>query len=128
MALEYRLEDGVLRFRFSGATPARDVYTVFHRAYGDPACPPSAPILIDLAASTSLATRTPDMIKMLSEFVLEHPDRPGGRVAVALPQPQRQRFDELMAETARRAGVSVRTFDESESALRWLMQAEGEAS
>lgn len=120
MALRYKVDGRILRFEFAGGTPVRDIYTQFHRAYHHYALPDDVVILVDLRQSTTLSSRTPEIVKMISEFVLEHPDRPGNRLALVLPEGQVERWAPLFTELDGKAGVAVQAFAEEDKARIWL--------
>lgn len=120
MPLRYTIEGLVLVFEFEGGTPAHDVYTVFHRAFADPACPRDARLLVDLSRSTSLSSRAPETVKSLTEYVLQHPNRPGNRMAVVLPEPEIARLEPWLEAVRPGAPAHVRIFGDRASAGSWL--------
>jgi len=120
MGLNYRLDGKVLRFEFQGGTPALDIYARFHRAYQTYNLPKDATILVDLRESTSLASRTPEVVRMLSEFVIKHPERPGDKIAIMLPSSEKPRLEPLIDDVANGIDVHVRSFDDEREALEWL--------
>jgi hypothetical protein len=120
MGVTYRLQGKVLRFEFKGGTPALDVYARFHSAYQTYNLPDDATILVDLRGSTSLASRTPEVVRMLSEFVIKHPARPGDKIAIMLPASEKARLEPLISEVADGSEVYVASFDDEKEALEWL--------
>lgn len=120
MPLRYSVEGRILAFDFEGGTPAHDVYTVFHRAFVDPACPRDARLLVDLSRSTSLSSRAPETVKSLTEYVLQHPHRPGERMAVVLPEPEIARLEPWLENVRPGAPAQVRIFGDRATALGWL--------
>ena len=127
MALHYFFEGHTLVFEFEGGTPAHDVYAVFHRAFQDPACPRSALLLVDLTRSTSLPSREPDMVKMLTEFVLQHPDRPGDRMAIVMTAGEAARLEPMIKSVRTGSPVRMQLFDQRDAALIWLQTDRREA-
>ena len=109
MGIHVETDERVVRFVFEGATAARDVYAVFHRAFG--AAAEDHQTLVDLRASTSLADRTPEFVRMLTEFVIEHPERPG-----------RPRWMDLVASISSGSSVDVQLFDTPDEAAQWLVE------
>ncbi len=120
MALTVEIEDRWVRFVFAGATAARDVYAVFHRAFDRAS--PDAEVLIDLRASTSLADRTPELVRMLTEFVLTHPQRPGRRAAVILPPDQVEQWEPIAEDARRQVSAEFELFTDSAKAEAWLIR------
>ena len=120
MGIHVETDERVVRFVFEGATAARDVYAVFHRAFG--AAAEDHQTLVDLRASTSLADRTPEFVRMLTEFVIEHPERPGSRLAVVLPPEERPRWMDLVASISSGSSVDVQLFDTPDEAAQWLVE------
>ncbi len=118
MALNVEIEDHWVRFVFEGATATRDVYSVFHRAFEQ--APVDAELLIDLRSSTSLADRTPELVRMLTEFVLSHPQRPGRRAAVILPADQVEQWEPIAEDARRQVSVEFALFGDSATAEAWL--------
>lgn len=108
----------VIRFVFDGATPARDIYAIFHRAFEETTG--EREILADLRGSTSLADRTPEFVRMLTEFVVQHPKRPGRHVAVVLPADERERWSKMTASMAEGTNCEIRIFESDDEAGRWL--------
>ena len=117
MGLHVETGEHVIHFVFEGATPARDIYATFHRAFGE--ATPDHQLVIDLRASTSLADRTPEFVRMLTEFVLEHPERPGERVAVVLPPGEVPRWEDLTRTFTEHEGLDIALFEEREAAETW---------
>ena len=120
MTLDVEPGDGILRFVFRGATPARDVYAVFHAQFA--AASPATQVLIDLSGSTSLADRTPEFVRMLTEFVLGHPKRPGDRMAVVLPPSEMPRWSGLADQLNATGRAELRLFEQDEAASAWLTE------
>ena len=120
MPLRYSFEGPRLSFEFEGGTPAHDVYSEFHRAFSDPKCPASALLLVDLTRSTSLSSREPEMVKMLTEYVLQHPKRPGNRMAIVLTSSELARLDPYLATVRTGSPVKLKMFDDRSEALAWL--------
>lgn len=127
MALHYFFEGQMLVFEFEGGTPAHDVYAVFHRAFQDPGCPPSALLLVDLTHSTSLASREPEVVKMLTEYVLQHPSRPGDRMAIAMPAGEATRLEPMIKTVRTGSPVRFQVFDDRNAAVTWLQADRHEA-
>lgn len=127
MALRYFVEGQTLVFDFEGGTPAHDVYAVFHRAFRDPGCPRSALLLVDLTRSTSLPSREPEVVKMLTEFVLQHPDRPGDRMAIVMPKGEATRLDPTLQNVRTGSAVRMQVFEHRDAALTWLQADRREA-
>lgn len=118
MGLQFETSERAIHFVFEGATPARDIYATFHRAFSE--ATPGQEIIVDLRASTSLADRTPEFVRMLTEFVIEHPERPGDRLAVVLPEDELPRWKALTAAFNEEGKVNVELFVELEAAETWL--------
>ena len=119
MSIDYRPDGRLLRFEFQGSTAQEELYQVFHGVFREHDYDDDAVVLIDLRASTSLPTRGPQVVEMLSEFVLQHPGRPGDRVAVLLVPQEKKRFEDAVAELARRTGVKIGVFEQEARALAW---------
>ena len=117
MALRIETEDGILRCVFEGATPARDIYAAFHQAFAE--AKPDQQLLVDLRQSTSLADRTPEFVRMLTEFVVEHPQRPGDRVAVVIPPNETTRWTDLVEDVSD-ADHEIQLFEHIGPAEGWL--------
>lgn len=120
MSIRYEVDGKLLRLTFEGSTAQEDFYQVVHVLFTERKYDDDAVILSDLRASTSLATRGPQVVEMLSEFVLCHPGRPGEKVAVLLQRAERERLASSIDFLAKKTGVQIETFEDEPSALAWL--------
>lgn len=118
MGLQVETGDRVIRFVFASATPARDIYSVFHRAFAD--APRDHQVVIDLRASTSLSDRTPEFVRMITEFIVAHPERPGERMAVLLPPHEVERWKKLAADVTVE-NVEIGLFEDVDEAEAWAV-------
>jgi len=118
MGLQVESGDRILRFVFTSATPARDIYAVFHRAFAE--APRDDQVVIDLRASTSLGDRTPEFVRMITEFIVLHPERPGERMAVLLPPEEVERWKKLAADVDME-GVEIGLFEDIDDAETWAL-------
>lgn len=117
MGLQVETHKNHLHFVFEGATPARDIYMIFHHAFEG--AQEGQQVVIDLRASTSLADRTPEFVRMLTEFVIEHPERPGHRIAVILPENEVPRWEKLTSTMNDGTDLEIALFQDTESAEAW---------
>lgn len=120
MSLEYEFDEGIIRFKFRGSTASEEIFEVFHNAYNAPECPKDANLEIDLRESTSLGTRSTETVRTFSEFIVNHPDRPGQRIALLLSPEEKKRFAELAGDFRQAVGLDIGLFVEEEAARTWL--------
>jgi len=120
MSLQYYVSDNLLSFVFEAGTETEEIYAAVHKAYQDPACPPDAHILFDLQASTSIASRSFEGIRTLSQFMLEHPGRPGRRIGIVLDPSEVERMAPMATSFVEQTGLDIRIFEDLEDARSWL--------
>lgn len=107
--------DRILRLVFSGGTPGEEIYAEIHRAFTD--VPPDMDLIWDVRASTSLASRTTEFVRMIAEFVVDHPGRPGRRLAVLLPPGEKDRWEKLIEQLGRDDGPDIGLFEDETAVL-----------
>jgi hypothetical protein len=120
MPVRYSIQDGVLTMELAGTYESLDIMRAFLEAMKDPNCPNPAPLLVDVSASESLATRPAEEIRMVAQFLGPYAARIGGRCAVVAPAAVQFGLSQMGAVHAERVGVTVQAFRTREQALQWL--------
>lgn len=128
MSVQYTVENDILRITFESGTISEEIYSAVNRAYQDPACPDGANIMFDLSASTSIHGRSVEGIRNLSQFMLDHPSRPGRRIAILLDAVEAERLTPLADEFAEQTGLEIRVFEDERAASAWLASGSQAAS
>ena len=121
MPVQYAIVGHVLEFTFTGPTKSHDIYSVFHRAFQDPACPSPVAVLVDNRLSTTRDTRGPTGTKAYAKFFMQYPERPEfTRIAVLLPQSAVPEYSDTIDEVAEEGGVVIHAFSDEQQARDWL--------
>ena len=120
MAVQYSIQQGIIRMDFVGIYEPRDVVARFLDALNDPACPNPAALLIDVTRSETLATRPVADIRMVAEFLGPYADRIGGRCAVIAATEIHFEKSLLGALRSQAVGVAAQVFRTEDEALKWL--------
>jgi hypothetical protein len=120
MSIKVIRDERILRFVFSESTPRFEMYADINREFGD--APPDLDLLWDVRESTSLAGRTTEFVHMIAQFVVEHPGRPGRRLAVLLPSGERERWEKITQQLAHGGEVEIALFEDEAAAMDWFQR------
>lgn len=120
MTVQYAIREGVISIELAGRYEPDDIIRTFLEALRDPACPTSAPLLVDVSSSEELATRPAADIRMVAEFLGPHAARIGGRCAVVAPSDVHFGLSQMGAVYSQGVGVEAQVFRTREDALAWL--------
>ena len=120
MPVSYSLQSGVLTLVATGRYAPEDIPHQFLAGLADPACPSPVGLLLDVSSSEVLATRHPDQIRTVAEFLKPYADRIGRRCAVVGTRDAHFGLSRMGAAYAERVGVDVQVFRAIDEALAWL--------
>lgn len=123
MAVSYELEEGILSITASGKYAPEDIPRQFMAALSDPRCPTPVGLLLDVRGSAELATRSPEQVRRVSEFLLPHAPRIGRRCAVLVASDVQFGMSRMGAVFCEGVGVEAEVFRCPEAAARWLKAA-----
>jgi hypothetical protein len=120
VAVTFSIEGDLLTMTLEGKYPPEDVVEQFLVAIRDPRCPDAVALLVDVSASTSLATRPTEQIRLVAERLGEFKDRIGRRCAVLATSDVNFGLSRLGAVYSEGVGVHVQVFRDRAEALAWL--------
>lgn len=120
MPATYTIHNSLLRICLHGTTSPSEVARCIVAAFSDPDCPDPVALLIDAAASTSLAGRSPDQIRYAVRFLGPHAERIGRRCAMLVSSDVDLGQVRLGGAYAGSFGVETRGFRSEAAALKWL--------
>ena len=120
LSVQYRIEDGILRVSFAAASTSEQIFVAINKAYQDPDCPAGADIVLDVRSSTSIGARSLDNIRHLSQIMVNHPARPGRRVAILLQHGEAERLSPMAVQFSQETGLDIRIFEDEDTACAWL--------
>lgn len=124
MGVTYSISGGVLTIALAGTYEPDEVITRFREALDDPACPTPVGLLIDTTLSESLATRPPEDIARVSQYLAPFAARVRGRCAVVAPTDVLYGLSRMAGTYAEMTGIDAQVFRDAESALEWLRGGE----
>ena len=104
----------------AGQYEVTEVPQAFLAGLADPACPRPVALLLDVRESDMVATRRPDQVREVAEFLAPHAGRIGGRCAVLVSRDSHFGMARMGAVYAEHVGVEVNVFRSEEEALAWL--------
>lgn len=120
MAVSYAIEGGLLRLTFEGKYAPEDIIREFLAGLADPACPNPVPLLVDVTRSESLATRVPQEIRHVAEYLGPYAGRIGGRCAVVANKDLYFGLSRMGSVYSEGVGVKASVFRDVPAALEWL--------
>jgi hypothetical protein len=120
MPVAYRLDGSLLRLDLEGAYEPEDVIRAFHAGLDDPSCPPRVRLLVDVSRSTSLESRSPTEVRLLTEYLGPYETRIGGRCAVVAVKDVHFGLSRMGAAFSEGVGVEAAVFREEREAIEWL--------
>lgn len=120
MPVSYRLDAGVLHIEAAGQYEVQDLPRTFLAALADPACPNPVGLLLDVRESEMVATRRPDQVRDIAQFLQPYSERIGGRCAVVVSRDSHFGMARMGAVYAESVGVLANVFRSEDEALAWL--------
>ena len=100
-----------------------DLPRTFVAALGDPAATMPVALLLDVTRSTVLATRRPDQIRYVAEFLKPYAERIGRRCAVVASEDVHFGLARMGSVFAEGVGVEAQVFRTMDEAVEWLKPA-----
>jgi len=122
MAVEYRLERGVIVLAFQGDTSDPEIEAALDALDEDPAVPRHCRLLVDARGSSSLGRRSPETIRYLVELLSRRGDRFGWRLAVLVAQDVQFGMTRMASAFGDARALDIRAFRDGEEARTWLAE------
>ena len=120
MPVTHRLDAGVLHVHAAGHYEPTDLPRAFLAGLADPACPAPVALLLDVRESEMVATRSPEQVRAIAEFLEPYTARIGGRCAVVVSRDSHFGMARMGAVYAGQVGVEANVFRSVEEAVAWL--------
>ena len=120
MPVSYRLDAGVLHIQAVGQYEAAEVPRTFLAGLADPACPRPVALLVDVRESEMVATRRPEQIREVAEFLAPYVERIAGRCAVVVSRDSQFGMARMGAVYSEQVGVEANVFRSEDEAVAWL--------
>ena len=120
MPVTHRFEGGVLHIHAAAQYEPAEIPRAFLAGLADPLCPRPVALLLDVSESEVLATRNPDQIREVAQFLGPYAERIDGRCAVVTSGDSHFGMARMGAAYADLVGVEASVFRSPEDALAWL--------
>lgn len=121
MAVSYRFVENILRMDLVGVYPADAILDAFDRALEDPRFPAeNARFLIDVTCSESLADRSVDDLRRVSEYFAKGAGRLGSRCAILAESAVHFGLMRMAVVFYEMNSVEARVFKGEKEAVLWL--------
>ena len=120
MPVTYSIRSNLLLMTAAGEYAPQDLPRTFLAALNDPACPDPVALLLDVRASSMLATRSMDDIRAIGQFLGSYAERIGGRAAVVTGTEVQYGLGRMGSVYMESVGIEAGIFRDMESAMEWL--------
>jgi len=120
MPVTYSISSNLLLMTAAGEYEPRDLPRTFLVALNDPACPAPVSLLLDVRASSMLATRSMDDIRAIGQFLGPYAERIGGRCAVVTGTEVQYGLGRMGSIYMESVGIEARVFRAMDAAMEWL--------
>ena len=120
MPVTYSWDGPLLRLTLAGTYEPEDIVRQFQAALADPRAVEKAALLVDLARSESIGTRSPGQIRFVAQALEPHTARIRGRCAIVAPEDVQFGLGRMGSVYSESVGVETEVFRTEDEALTWL--------
>lgn len=121
MPIQFECEEGIVTLRMVGRYAPADIRAALLAALDDPRGGPTAGLLFDVRASTSLADRPTEAIREMARFLASYGARFGGRMALLATADYAFGLMRMGSVIVEAEGVAAQTFRDEAEARAWLL-------